>query len=147
MYRIPVCRIELVRERTLAAETKTIRSPADAAAIVRDYIGDADREHFVVLCLDGRHKVVAINTVSVGSLDTAFAHPREVFKPAVLSNSAAVVLAHNHPSGDPEPSPDDCRITARLTNAGNILGITVLDHVIVGQDERFCSLKQRGLLS
>lgn len=145
MYRIPVCRVMLVRERTLAAEVKTIRGAADAASVLRGYLTGVDREHFVVLCLNTRHRVTAINTVSIGGLSGAPVHPREVFKPAILANSAAIILGHNHPSGDPEPSYDDRRITEQLVAAGRILGIEVLDHIIVG-DDRFISMRECGVM-
>ena len=101
-----------------------------------------DREHFVVLLLDIKNKVIGINTVSIGNLDSSIAHPREVFKPAILSNAGSILLAHNHPSGDPTPSREDIEITHRLVNAGNILGINVLDHIIIGDGYR--SLKEAG---
>jgi len=146
MYRIPVCRVTLVRERSLPAEVRTIRGPEDAAQLLREYLADCDREHFVVLCLDTRHRVTAINTVSVGDLSAAPVHPREVFKPAILANSAAVIVGHNHPGGDPEPSYEDRVVTDRLVKAGDILGIEVLDHVIVAETG-FTSLAGRGVIS
>jgi DNA repair protein RadC len=146
MYRIPVCRVMLVRERSLAAEIPTIRGPDDAAQLLRQYLEGCDREHIVVLCLDRRHRVIAINTVAVGDLTSAPVHPREVFKPAILANSAAVIVGHNHPGGDPEPSYEDRVATDRLVKAGDILGIEVLDHVIVA-DTGFTSLARRGLIS
>jgi DNA repair protein RadC len=84
--------------------------------------------------------------VSVGDLSSALVHPREVFKPAILSNAASVILAHNHPSGDPQPSPEDCAVTRRLQEAGQILGIEVLDHVIIGDASRWASLREKGLM-
>ena len=96
-----------------------------------------DREHFVVLHLDGKNRIVARETVSIGSLNQAIVHPREVFKAAVHNGSAAIICVHNHPSGDPEPSDEDKAITRRLCEAGDIVGINVLDHVIVGQDAYF----------
>jgi DNA repair protein RadC len=99
-----------------------------------------DREHFVVLYLDRKNNVNAINTVSIGGLSSTPVHPREVFKPAILTSSAGVVLVHNHPSGDPAPSADDVNITRRLIEAGKILGIDVLDHVVIGVG-RYHSMK------
>lgn len=146
MYRIPVCRVVLVRERSLAAEVQTIRQPAHAARLVREYLAGCDREHFVVLCLDSGHRVTAIHTVAIGSLDRIVVHPREVFKPAILANSAAVIVAHNHPGGSLEPSSADHATTRRLVAAGDILGIAVLDHIIVSETA-FLSLAQRGVIS
>jgi DNA repair protein RadC len=103
------------------------------------------REHFLVLLLNARHEVMGQETVSVGSLNASIVHPREVFRPAVLASAAAVVLVHNHPSGDPEPSEEDLSITKRLVEAGELLGISVLDHVIVAS-RGVVSLRSRQLL-
>src|SRR5690606_21932561 len=106
---------------------------------------EADREHFLVVCLDVKNRPTSINVCHVGSLNASLAHPREVLKTAVLSNAASVLVAHNHPSGDPTPSPEDIEVTKRLAQAGEILGIEVLDHLIVGDGE-FVSLKEKGHL-
>ena len=124
----------------------TVRIPADVAALVGPDMRYLDREHFRVLLLNTRHDVLAVEEVAVGGLNSAIIHPREVFKPAIRWSAAAVILVHNHPSGDPEPSADDLRITARLAEAGRVVGIEVLDHVVVG-DGRYVSLRERGLLS
>lgn len=86
----------------------------------------------MVACLDTKNRVQSVVVVTVGTLDASLIHPREVFKPAVIEGSAAVVLSHNHPSGNTEPSPEDCQVTERLTKAGGLLGISVLDHIIHG---------------
>jgi DNA repair protein RadC len=145
MYRIPKYRVQLVRESTHTAPTRVIASPADAYLVLRDFMEEQDRELFVVLMLDTRHKVTGLNVVSIGSLNASLVHPREAFKPAILANAAALVLAHNHPSGDPEPSADDLALTARLKQAGELLGIAVLDHVVIGEG-RYVSLREQGLL-
>jgi len=145
MYRIPIYTVSLVRERSQAAEKKVISSPMDAYRILNEYIGDADREHFVVMFLDTRNTARGIHTASIGSLNASCVHPRETFKTAILANAAAVILCHNHPSGDPDPSPEDLTLTTRLVEAGALLGIAVLDHIILG-DERFISLKERGVI-
>ncbi|EJY57268.1 DNA repair protein RadC [Alicyclobacillus hesperidum URH17-3-68] len=126
--------------------SRRIRCAEDAANIFRDYIGNADREMFVVMVLSAKHIVNAINTVSLGILDASIVHPREVFKPAILGNASSVIVGHNHPSGDPEPSPEDVAVTRRLVDAGKILGIDVLDHIVIGDEGRFVSLKARELL-
>ncbi len=105
-----------------------------------------DREHFRAVLLTTRHTVLALEQVAAGGLDSALVHPREVFKAAIRWSAAAVILVHNHPSGDPEPSPDDVRITARLAEAGRILGIEVLDHIVIG-DGRYVSMRDRGHLA
>jgi DNA repair protein RadC len=104
-------------------------------------------EVFRVLLLSSRHDVLKIVTVSRGSLSSTIVHPREVFRPAILASAAAIVLVHNHPSGDPDPSGDDLEITQRLARAGEILGIDVLDHVVIATGGRFASLRDRGILT
>jgi DNA repair protein RadC len=128
------------------AERPQIRVPGEAAPLLAQYIGDTDREVFVVALLTVRHRVLGLHTVSVGCLPSSLVHPREVFKPAILAGSAALLLAHNHPSGDPEPSAEDIALTRRLTSAGQLLGIEILDHLILGEAGRFVSLRERGVL-
>jgi DNA repair protein RadC len=108
-----------------------------ASALLQTYLaGDADREHFVVVLLDRKNQVIGMNTVSIGSLTASIVHPRETFKAAILSNAAAIICGHNHPSGDPQPSQEDRVLTARLVEAGKLLGISVLDHIILGTGAR-----------
>ncbi len=121
-----------------------LRSPEDVAAEVRSQLKGKKKEHFLVLCLDTRNRLINSRLVSMGSLDTSIVHPREVFKEAVSSCAASVIFAHNHPSGDPEPSKEDIELTKRLARAGEIVGIDVLDHIVVC-DEGFISLKARSL--
>jgi len=105
----------------------------------------ADREHFLVVHLSTKNTVNGVETVSVGTLNKTLIHPREIFKGAILNNAARVVLVHNHPSGDPEPSLEDINLTRKLVDAGNILSIPVVDHIMVGHG-RFVSFKERGIL-
>ncbi|MDR7418671.1 MAG: DNA repair protein RadC [Armatimonadota bacterium] len=128
-----------------AARRPAVRTPSDVAALVGPQMRHLDREHFRVVLLNTRHEVLGVPAVAIGGLDSAPIHPREVFKEAVKHSAAAIVLVHNHPSGNPEPSGDDLRITARLSEAGRVVGIDVLDHVIIG-DGRFVSLRERGAL-
>ena len=121
-----------------------LKSPEDVTAEVRSLLKGKKKEHFLVLCLDTRNRLINLRLVSVGSLDTSVVHPREVFKEAISSCAASVIFAHNHPSGDPEPSKEDIELTKRLAKAGEILGIDVLDHIIVC-DKSFASLKARNL--
>jgi len=111
-------------------QAPAIRGPDDVLAQVRD-LARARREHFVVLLLNARHELQCRETISIGSLNASIVHPREVFLPAILHSAASVVLVHNHPSGDPEPSEEDLSITRRLVEVGELVGIGVLDHVIV----------------
>lgn len=143
--RIKIVTLTLHTDRTLAADFRKISAPQDAASILRQYLGTPDREHFVALYLNSKHLVTAIHTVSIGSLDATLVHPREVFKTALLANAAALIVGHNHPSGDPTPSPQDLSVTDRLEKSGKILGIELLDHIILGFPT-YCSLRERGLL-
>jgi DNA repair protein RadC len=145
-YTIPGFRIALVREPGVKlAERPLIRVAAEAAPLLAQYIGETDREVFAVALLTIRRRVLGLHTVSVGCLTSSLVHPREVFKPAILAGSAALLLAHNHPSGDPEPSAEDIALTRRLIAAGHLLGIEILDHLILGEAGRFVSLRERGV--
>jgi DNA repair protein RadC len=146
-YTIPGFRIALVREPGVKlAERPQIRVAAEAAPLLAQYIGETDREVFAVALLTVRHRVLGLHTVSVGCLTSSLVHPREVFKPAILAGSAALLLVHNHPSGDPEPSAEDIALTRRLAAAGQLLGIEILDHLILGEAGRFVSLRERGVM-
>jgi DNA repair protein RadC len=124
---------ELTKRRYRGKKPKEIGGPDDVASFVGPRLRGEQREHFLVLLLNARHEVIGRETVSVGSLNASIVHPREVFKPAITASAAAVILVHNHPSGDPEPSEEDLAITKRLAEAGELLGIQVLDHVIVAK--------------
>ena len=120
-----------------------INSPQEASVLVMEEMCYLDREHFRVILLNTKNRVIGIDQVSVGTLNASLVHPREVFKRAVQKSAAAIILVHNHPSGDPSPSPEDMQITQRLCEAGRIIGIEVLDHVIIG-DHVFTSFKEKG---
>ncbi|WP_243375519.1 DNA repair protein RadC [Geotalea sp. SG265] len=108
------------------------------------FLRNETKEYFLALHLDGKNRVVALEIVSIGSLNQSIVHPREVYKTALLSSAAAIILVHNHPTGDPTPSREDIEITRRLKEAGELIGIKVLDHIIVG--ERYISFVEGGLL-
>lgn len=139
-----IYRVQLVRETE--AKRPNLDGPNDAAKILRRYLEHEDREHFVTLMLDVKNRVIGIHTVSIGTLNASLVSPREVFKAAILCNAASVILAHNHPSGDLAPSPEDLHVTELLKSAGTLLDIEVLDHVIIGESGAFVSLKQMGHL-
>ena len=146
-YRVPVYRVTLVRESRLPHVQPQLRSSRDAAILFRQHLGAVDREHFLVAMLDQKNKVIGINTVSIGSLTASVVHPREVLKPAILSNAAALLCCHNHPSGAPQPSQEDRALTKRLVDAGKLLGIAVLDHLILGDGtETYFSFADEQLL-
>lgn len=136
----------LVRDARVKVEDRTVTVAREAANMVRVIVGDSDREHFVALVLDCRRRVIGAQVVSVGTLNASLVHPREVFKPAIMLNGAAVIVAHNHPSGEASPSAEDRDVTRRLVRAGELLGIPVVDHVIIGAGETFYSFRDAGLL-
>lgn len=136
---------ELTTRRYRGKVPDAIRGPEDIVKLIGRRFRKADREHFLVVLLNARHEAIGWHTVSVGSLNASIVHPREVFKPAILSSSASVILVHNHPSGDAEPSEEDLAITKRLVKAGELLGIAVLDHVVVAS-RGVVSLRARQLL-
>lgn len=118
---------------------QSVVSAREAALVLAGLVGRADREHFVALYLDARHRVTHAHIVSRGTTQTALVHPREVFKGALLANAAAIIVGHNHPSGDVQASAEDRAITERLSAAGELLGITLLDSLIVGPSAEFFS--------
>jgi len=130
---------------TGGAERPSLTSPEAAAAVLAPEFAGADRERCVAALLDTKHRLLAVVTVSIGSLDHTFMAPREVFRDALLANAAAMVLAHNHPSGDPEPSRDDELLTRRLVRAGELIGVEVLDHLVVAA-QGWVSLARRGVV-
>jgi len=123
----------------------TVKSPEDVIVTARALVKGKKKEHFLVLCLDTRNHLIKTSTVSIGSLDCSIVHPREVFKEAISSCAASVIFIHNHPSGDPTPSEDDIKMTKRLIEAGEIIGIEVLDHIIICDSEHL-SMKAKNLV-
>lgn len=141
-YRVPRYRVTLVCEHSGSQSSVPIQTSTGAAALLRPCFEGLDREQFIVCGLDAKHGVIGINVVSIGSLSLSIVHPREVFKALILMNAAAVICAHNHPSGDVTPSQEDRALTTRLRAAGELLGITLLDHLILG--ESFYSFADQG---
>lgn len=136
--------IELGRRIALDLKGRTsIKSPEDVKNMVMEEMRYFDREHFRVLYLDRKAGLVTMEDVSVGGLHSSIVHPREVFKTAIKRSAASIILIHNHPSGDPSPSREDIEVTRRLMEAGDIMGIEVLDHIIIGNGT-YCSLKAKG---
>jgi DNA repair protein RadC len=124
---------------------RAMNSPRDSATALMAVLQDQPTEVFAILCLTTKHRVIAYHEVSRGTLDSTLVHPREVFKVALLANAAAIIVSHNHPSGDPSPTLDDLEITRRLVATGEVLGIPVLDHIVIG-DGRYFSFKEGGRL-
>lgn len=121
-----------------------IRSPQDAYNAVA-HIRDEEQEHFAVVLLDTKNRVIETYTLYIGNVNTSVIRVAEVFKQAIRRNAVNIVIAHNHPSGDPNPSPEDVRVTERIVEAGRMMDIEVLDHIVVGKGGMYVSLKERGL--
>ena len=144
--RVDVVSVKLVRESSVMYEPRYINTPQDAVHLVEDFLAYSDREKVVAICLDVKNQPTAISTISMGTLNSSLVHPREVFKTAILSNAAGFILAHNHPSGDLTPSKDDMTATKRLQEVGELIGIDLLDHIIVGDGKRYTSFREQGLM-
>ncbi|MDL1891106.1 DNA repair protein RadC [Nitrospirales bacterium NOB] len=127
----------LVKESGATVGDVRISDSQKAHRFLAPLFDGLDREHFMVVGLDAKHAVIGINTVSIGSVTMSIVHPREVFKPLLLMNASAVLLAHNHPSGDSTPSQEDRALTRRLKDAGELLGIAVLDHLVLGESRYY----------
>ena len=127
-----------------AGEKQVVKTPEDVAGLVKSRLKGKKKEHFLALLLDTRNQLIKVAEISVGSLDTSIVHPREVFKEAISASAASVIFVHNHPSGDPEASEDDIKLTKRLAEVGEVMGIDVLDHIIIC-DKEHLSLKREGL--
>lgn len=123
---------------------QTVRSPKDGADLAVKLIGDDDREVLLVMALNTKNQVVAVHRAHIGSLNASICHPREVFKACILNNAASLIISHQHPSTDPTPSREDIELTKRIAEAGKILGIELLDHLIVGMTGKHVSLKEKG---
>ena len=150
MHRISKYKLQLVREGSFPYADNMIREPEDVAKIFQIHFDGSDREVFSFIALNIKHKVIGIHDVSIGSLTASVVHPREVFKAAMLMNAAALIVAHCHPSGDITPSREDLNITHQLMEAGKLLDIPILDHIVTGTDKGyqtdFCSMKSEGLI-
>src|SRR5262245_122779 len=146
-YRLKTFRVQFVAESVGYPTGSPCRASEDADRIARSIYGtlDADKEHFLLLTLNNKNRVNGFKVVSTGSLTASLVHPREVWRAALHLCAAAVIFVHNHPSGDPAPSQEDQEITRRLKETGDLLGIRVLDHIVLGQ-ERFFSFSDKGLL-
>ena len=135
-----------VREPDVSLETTHIMSAEDAFLVARRFIQDDDREVFLVILLNTKHRVIAVHRAHIGSINSSVVHPREIFKSAILNNAAALIVSHQHPSGDPKPSLEDIEVTERLQEVGRIIGIQLLDHIVVGAGDEYISLKAQGVL-
>jgi DNA repair protein RadC len=146
--RISVYTVKLVREsaKIYDLETKTVRSPIDAANAFRE-VFDTDsltKEHFLLATLNTKNMIIGMHVIHIGSVNASICHPREIYQQALLNNATSIIACHNHPSGEVTPSPEDIDITQRLNEAGKLIGIDLLDHIILGDDMKFLSLKEKG---
>jgi DNA repair protein RadC len=136
----------LAKRCSLKAKEKTpVKTAQDVYEYAKEILGGKDREHILILYLDSKNRINKHETISMGTLNSSLIHPREVFKTAIKENTSAIIITHNHPSGDPSPSKDDREITKELRNAGELLEIQVIDHVIIGKDTYY-SFKERNQL-
>lgn len=133
--RVSVIRTTAVREKTVLYEGRCIHRAEDVVRLVKPFMENADREYVFVCCLDGKNQPVSIEVVAIGIISQCLVGMREVFKNAILSSAASLILVHNHPSGDVTPSAEDVAISRKLKHAGELLDIRVLDHIILGQDD------------
>lgn len=161
---VPLYRTQLVREAEVATAWRAgeldrsgypqVKDPDTAVQIMENLfqMSARDKEIFACLMLDTKNRIIGVTKISEGSLNSSIVHPREVFKPALIAGAASIVVAHNHPSGDPAPSREDIEVTRRLCEAGRLLGVDLLDHVIIGYEGTvpgspgFLSMKQKGLM-
>ena len=148
-YAVHGLSIQLVRDsKAHKLDLPAADTPSRAAAALFPFVGQADRESFLGLLLNARSGIIGVNVISVGTVSASLVHPREVFKPAILAGACALIVAHNHPSGDVTPSQEDKDVTRKLCRAGELLGIPLLDHLILGHDAgSWYSFKDHGLLS
>jgi len=139
--------VMLVKEKGASYPVnEIIGTPENVVKIIMPLYDGIDREQLSVLMLDIKNRIIGYNIVSIGVLSDCCIHPREIYKPAILANSASIILVHNHPSGDLEPSPEDLAATQNIIKAGEILGIKVLDHLIIGEDNDFYSMRKNGCM-
>jgi DNA repair protein RadC len=148
---ISVYRVSLVKDESVSFGNVRLANSQEAQALIQNLIltkGQPDREQFVVALLNAKNEMIGLNIVSVGALSSAPVHPREVLKPAILANAAAMILAHNHPSNDLEPSPDDIAITRKIIRAAEIVGIQVHEHLIISmENDRYYSFADQGIIA
>ncbi|MGE7913246.1 JAB domain-containing protein [Lysinibacillus xylanilyticus] len=141
--RVDIVSVKLVKESSMLYKNRRIRSPQDCYDIFKGFLGEVDREYFVVMCLDVKNQPTNITVAHIGSLNLSIVHPREVLKTAILSNAASIICCHPHPSGDPTPSKEDIEVTKRLVEAGLIIGVEMIDHIVLG-DDSYVSMKESG---
>jgi DNA repair protein RadC len=147
---VSIYRVSLVKDKSISFGQRRMNNSQEAQSLIQSLIktqGQPDREQFCVILLSAKNEIIGLNIVSIGGLSSSSVYPREVLKPAILANSAAMILCHNHPSNDLEPSLDDLAITKRIVQASEIVGITVHEHIIISMDDnRYYSFADNGLI-
>lgn len=144
--RVSIIKTQIVRERTLLYGKRRITNATDAVEGVMEVFRNADREMVVVVSLDTKNAPVALEIVSVGNVNSSIVSPREIYKHAILNNATSIICFHNHPSGDKEPSKEDYRVTNIIGEAGKVLGINLLDHIIVCESGQYFSFREEGVI-
>lgn len=138
-------KLKLIRERSKSYKPVHIHTPQEVYDFLKNTLVSSDKERVISILLDNRNKIIGVDEVSIGTLNSSIVHPREIFKSAILSNATSFILAHNHPSGDPDPSREDLELTKTIQKASEFFGIDLLDHIVIGNGN-FISFKDRGYL-
>ena len=141
MKEINIVSLQMIKTDTLSYLKARISNPEDAAEIMRSFIGNSDREHLILICINSKNEPSHIQTLSMGSINQTVIHPREIFKTAILSNANSIMLGHNHPSGDVTPSPEDINVTKRLMLISEMMGILFYDHIIFSDRYTYSIMK------
>lgn len=140
--RVDIVTLKMVKDHSINVEPRQITCAADASKLIKNQIGSMDREAFILICLNAKSEPTNIGVIHIGTLTMAMIHPREIYKMAILSNAGSIIIGHNHPSGNVEPSLQDYEVTKRIVYAGGLVGIEVLDHIIVSEDDKMFSLRK-----
>ncbi len=147
VYKIQKYKTMMVKDGKHSSPVNRVVEPKGAAEALRDYLQYEDKENFVILLLDIKNRIRGISTISVGNINSAIVSPRNIFQVALAAgNVASIILGHNHPSGDPTPSGEDIKVTKRLVDCGELLGLKVIDHVIIGEEGNYISFREKGLI-
>lgn len=145
--RVQVVSLKVIKEKSIQYLPRKLSSPEDAVELCRQFLGDLPEERMILITLDTKLNFNSVSTISIGTISSSLVHPREVFKIAIETNSSsAIIVAHNHPSGMVGPSSEDIQVTERLVKSGEILGIPIIDHIIIGDEGRYYSFKEEGRL-
>ncbi len=142
--KVPIVHLQLVKDDEIAYGKQKLDTPEKAAKMMHSFLGTVDREYLIVCCVDVKSKPTCIQVVGIGTINSCEVSIPEIFKVAVLSNAAYILVFHTHPSGETEPSREDIRVTHRIRKAGNLFGIFLLDHIILGEKEVYYSFKEQN---